>query len=768
MATLAFCAALLTAGLAQSPALPPEDALLRQYLDRDFRKKHFAVSFGDNRHLEPNYPPHILERGFQNDSLLKLGFLNVRHYAKGDGKTDDTAALRQAIYDASFFELTAYFPSGTYLVSEPILCRASIPRSIVKKGFFLTGARDPRPVIRLADRAARFQDPKNPQALLQFWLPPMSNRPGKHPMADSDKWLHTELGWKCDTSTPAGFMELLGLRDIDFDLGTGNPGAAAIRCAGAQGNYIENVTIHANDGFAGLYDLIGAGSYMANIRIVGGRYGIYASRIQAGCIAGLRLENQRELAFALRDYSKTFPLVGFEIVKEKGPVFRVQGTGKAPFLALIDGTVELGQGGPVVEIERPEREEDGNIFMKNVYVRNATAIVQGGPHPPVPLAADSPWTHVALYASCLGLTENVVAGRPVRTDSRQIEPAAAPPADLVSRHLWDEGACPHPLDPDVVNLKDPQRMGECVARGDGTTDDTAAFRYALAHFEKVLIPKGIYVIAGPLTLGSKTKLIGTTPTHSVIQVDDASWQTTKPQTIFSTVDDKEARTMIGHFSVLCRYGPRNLYAPLLWRAGRHSVLKQIRFIPHVGINGEWYRAPAGEWPHPFQMVTVTGNGGGKWYGLWILSFSKAGYFRNKTGPMPEYRHLLVENTHEPLAIYTHNPEHAVPSAEAEVEIRNSRDVQIYGIKSESTKDQKNLYLIKNSRNVTIAGYAGIRVMRKGYAFFRVVDSQDVLLGAVQMSLKQHTMEPGAYTVLQVDPRGEIGVPGDRNVNLLIQ
>lgn len=55
-----------------------------------------------------------------------IGYFNVRSYgAKGDGTTDDTAAIRRAIAAAYAgpgpTERTVYFPAGTYLVSDTIL-----------------------------------------------------------------------------------------------------------------------------------------------------------------------------------------------------------------------------------------------------------------------------------------------------------------------------------------------------------------------------------------------------------------------------------------------------------------------------------------------------------------------------------------------------------------------------------------------------------------------------------------------------------------------
>ena len=69
---------------------------------------------------------------FSSDSSSFTVFRNVKDYgAKGDGSTDDTAAINQAITDgnrcgqgcdsSTTTPAMVFFPSGTYLVSKPIV-----------------------------------------------------------------------------------------------------------------------------------------------------------------------------------------------------------------------------------------------------------------------------------------------------------------------------------------------------------------------------------------------------------------------------------------------------------------------------------------------------------------------------------------------------------------------------------------------------------------------------------------------------------------------
>lgn len=117
--------------------------------------------------------------------------------AKGDGKTDDTAAIQRAINENTGHGRILYFPAGTYLVSKTLTWPKRFNDHENWGKTTLQGVSSSQSVIRLRD--ATFTDPKQPQSIM--WC-------GGFGSAD---WFHNHV------------------QGLTFNVGRGNPGAIGLQ-----------------------------------------------------------------------------------------------------------------------------------------------------------------------------------------------------------------------------------------------------------------------------------------------------------------------------------------------------------------------------------------------------------------------------------------------------------------------------------------------------------------------------------------------------------
>jgi Pectate lyase superfamily protein len=160
-----------------------------------------------------DFDPDMSEKKFPAD----VGWINVKtdFGAKGDGKTDDTAAIQQALRSvASQYTrpLQIYFPKGTYLVSDTL----QWPTGPQVCCTVFQGQGRKHTIIRLRDSAPGFADQNQPKALIR-----------------------TKQG-------NAAFRNYI--RDLTLNTGKGNPAAIGIDYISNNRGAIEDVTIRSGDG----------------------------------------------------------------------------------------------------------------------------------------------------------------------------------------------------------------------------------------------------------------------------------------------------------------------------------------------------------------------------------------------------------------------------------------------------------------------------------------------------------------------------------------
>jgi hypothetical protein len=243
--------------------------------------------------------------------------LNVRkHGAKGDGRTDDTAALNAMhpstraggnIHDNGIY----YFPAGTYLVSDSVLL--GLKRCIVK------GDGPDKTVLLLKANSVGFGDREKPKPVLSY---------------HGNELFGSGMGQAFDNS----------LIDITVAIEPGNPGAVGVNYICNNHGTISNVRIESRDpdrrgawGLGLTRNWPGPG-LVRDMEVIGFDIGINSTVQQYSMtFQDIRLQNQREIG--LRN---TAQMCWFENLQIDGAPVGIEHTGGQ--LAIFGGRVQSVKG----------------------------------------------------------------------------------------------------------------------------------------------------------------------------------------------------------------------------------------------------------------------------------------------------------------------------------------------------------------------------------------------------------------------------------------
>ncbi len=146
------------------------------------------------------------------------GVLNVKDFgAKGDGVTDDTAAIQAALNAFPNGRRIIYLPNGTYLVSNTLSWSAGTGIGDDYKNTILQGQSESGAIIKLKDNAPGFTNVNAPKSVI-FTGPAPAQRFGN------------------------------SIRNLTVDTGAGNLGAIGVQFNASNQGSIRNVTIRSGDG----------------------------------------------------------------------------------------------------------------------------------------------------------------------------------------------------------------------------------------------------------------------------------------------------------------------------------------------------------------------------------------------------------------------------------------------------------------------------------------------------------------------------------------
>jgi hypothetical protein len=593
--------------------------------------------------------------------------------AKGDGKADDTGAIQAALDRAANKGSggIVFLPSGRYRITRSIL----IPLAVR-----LYGVGPTRPVFVLARNTPGFQ--KGVGTMVVFMGGDQYGT-GKVPVPVASAVPYSEQVRDANSST---FYSALS--NVDFEIGDGNPGAAAVRQRTAQHSNLSHIDFRLGSAFAGIYNV---GNVGYDLKFYGGRYGIVSEKTSPAwqyTLIDALFDGQRDAA--IREHEAGLTLANTTI--RNTPVGIDIDRGYGDWLWGSDVRFENVSKAAVVI------SNEGNVYtqvgFQNALATNVPTFARfRDSGKAVPGVGTS--YKVGEFNYGLMLPGLASVGK---FDTRM---QAAPLMQLPAAKTKVMRALPP-----VSEWANAHTAG---ARGDGQTDDTAALQKAIDTGRVVYLPLGFYMISDTLRLKPDTVLIGLHPGMTQLVLPNgapAYAGAGTPKAMLESAKGGDAIvTGIGLASG--EVNPRAV--ALLWRAGVASLVDDVRIqgghgtMLYDGSRKDPYQKTAdfdqtNHWDRQYPSVWVTDGGGGTLVGVWSPStFAQAGFY--------------VSDTSTPGKVYELSAEHHL---RAEIVLDKVANWDFFAPQTEQEvrdgMDAVSLE-VRNSRNILFANYHGYRVTR---------------------------------------------------------
>jgi sugar lactone lactonase YvrE len=594
---------------------------------------------------------------------------------RGDGIADDTDAIQQAVNKVQ--ETTGqgivFMPEGRYRISKTIY---------VWPGIRLIGVGPTRPVLVLGENTPGFQDESNEKLMVFF----AGGRPG------SGRWAPANR--PVPDASPGTFYSAIG--NIDIEIKDGNPGAVGVRSHYAQHCFLAHMDFRTGSGLAGIHE---AGNVAEDVRFFGGKYGVWTGKPSPGwqfTMVDATFEGQREAAIREHEAGLTLIRPHFKNVPTAisiDPDFPDE-------LWVKDARME-NIPGPAVVISL-EKNAQTEINMENV-VCSGVPVFASFRESGRKVSGAGAIYQVKTFSHGLHFAD--IGAVPEYKDIFDAAALGALPAavksdlpDLPARDTW-------------VNI---HSLG---AKGDGVTDDTDAFRKAIAAHRAIYLPSGKYLVSDTIALNPDTVLIGLHPAATQIALADNTPAFQGPGGPKAMLESPQGGSNIVTGIGLYTNGINRRAVAAKWMAGKDSMMNDVRFLGGHGTvdptasrdeaSRSWERIYNNthtadsnlnrRWDAQYPSLWVTNGGGGTFLDIWTPStFAQAG--------------MLVSNTSTEGRVYEMSSEHHVRN---EIQIHNASNWQIYALQTEEERGEGGFALpleIDSSSNITVANFHIYRVI----------------------------------------------------------
>ena len=604
---------------------------------------------------------------------------------KGDGTADDTNALQKAIDTVAdrAQQGILFIPEGRYRITRTLY---------VWPGIRLIGYGPHRPVLLLAPHSPGYAEGLAYMVMFTGGRPEQLHRErhgrSNHGPASSQVFAGTVPATsEVIDANPGTFYSAMS--NIDFEIGDGNPGAVGIRFHVAQHCFLTHMTFRIGSGMAALHDI---GNEAEDLHFIGGRYGIMTGRPSPGwqfTLLDSTFEGQREAAIQEHE-------AGLVLVHD---TFRNVATAvdiepKAIDELWIRNSHFENISGPAV-IVSAENSRLTEINMENVLCDRVPVLVKmresqktfsgKGDHYRV-----ATFTHGLIFSSpnASGAIDTRLSTESVTTSVTAEQPAIR---RLPSQTGW-------------VNAR------QHGAKGDGTSDDTAALQHLIDTEHTIYLPSGRYRLTDTLRLRADSVLIGLHPSTTQFDLADSTPGFDGPGApkpmLLAPENGHDIVTGIGLFTG----GINRRAVAAMWMAGPDSLMDDVRFLGGHGTNNpdgtriNPYNSthsgdpnPLYRWDAQYPSLWILNGGGGTFADIWTPdTFAQAG--------------LYISDTKTEGHIYELSSEHHVRN---EVVLNRVANWEIVALQTEEERGEGGFCLplsIQDSKNITIAEMHAYRVV----------------------------------------------------------
>ena len=621
-------------------------------------------------------------------------------HAKGDGKTDDTAAIQQAI-DAAANKGeggVVFLPSGRYRITKSIL----IPLAVRVYGVGAT-----RPVFVLAPKTPGFQQGV---ANMVIFTGGDQYTVGKVPMPVAGAVGATHDVRDANSAT---FYSVLS--NVDFEIGDGNPAATGVRMHTAQHSNLSHIDFNIGSGLAGVYHV---GNIAYDLKFHGGRYGILAEKTSPAwqfTLLDSTFDGQRDAA--IREHEAGLTMDNVDIRDTPVGIDIDRGYGDW----LYAKNVRFENVAKAAVVISNEDNVYTQIAFDHATARNVPTFARfrdsGKTLAGAGRAYEVTELNYGMKLDQLGapghFTTNyktaALSGKSTQAANSRVLKALPPTKEWANVHTFG-------------------------AKGDGRADDTAAIQKAIDSKRVVYLPQGFYMVNDTIRMKPDTVIVGLHPGLTQLVLPNGS-------PLFQGVDTPKAllESARGGAGIVSGIGlatgeVNNRAVALLWRAGEQSLVDDVRIQGGHGTRlydgsraDPYKKTPNWDttlwWDRQYPSVWVTDGGGGTFTGIWSPSgYAQAGFY--------------VTNTKTPGHVYELSAEHHIRN---EIVLDGVENWSFYAPQTEEEvrdgMDSVSLD-IRNSKNILFANYHGYRVTRSikpAPTAVRIANSSDIAFRNVHVN-----------------------------------